>query len=92
VHDAAYGGCHFIEWPDTHRDDADLARENDRVPIRTQSNLELIEEKKFRNVRCALRQQCCHIAGVEFSAHASGRPEALPGRWAFPLGRWIALG
>jgi hypothetical protein len=39
--------AHFVEWPDTHRDDADLAGENDRVPIRMQSGLELIEEKKI---------------------------------------------
>jgi hypothetical protein len=53
VHDAAYGGVHFVEWSDTHRVDADLAGKNDRVPISWQRKLELIDEK---NARCALRQ------------------------------------
>jgi len=38
---------YFGSWSDTHRADADLARKNDRVPIRKQRKLELIEEKKF---------------------------------------------
>jgi hypothetical protein len=28
---------HFVEWSDIHRADADLARENDRVPIPRQT-------------------------------------------------------
>jgi hypothetical protein len=43
---------HFVKWSDIHRTDADLARNNDRVPFWRQRNLELREEKK----RFALRE------------------------------------
>jgi hypothetical protein len=58
---------HFWAIADTHRVDASLAAQNDRVPCRRQSNLELFKENKFSNQRCALRQQRCHNAIEPFS-------------------------
>jgi hypothetical protein len=45
---------HIIDWSDTHRAGADLARKNDRVLIRRQCNLELIAGNKLSKlvVRC----------------------------------------
>jgi hypothetical protein len=45
---------HFVKWPDTHRDDADLGAKSDRVPIWKQCNLELVKKKNcgMPFVRC----------------------------------------
>src|ERR1700688_3845350 len=46
--------AHFVKWPGTHRDDADLGGKFDRVPIWKQCNLKLVEGKncEMQFVRC----------------------------------------
>ena len=65
---------HFVKWPGTHRDDADLARKNDRVPIRKQCNLELAEEKK----PAGPRRLSVFLADAGAPANPGRFPHSLP--------------
>jgi hypothetical protein len=91
VHDAAYGGNSLLgQWPGTHRFDAGRAQD-DPVPNRRQFKLELIEENKFANAACALRQRICHKAVNGFGAHAKASDDCDRRSSAVPTGGWIAL-
>jgi hypothetical protein len=70
---------HLFVLAGTHRADAS-GEQNDRDLFGRQCNLELLEENKFQNPCCALRQGCCHIALLDLGRGAPGAKatEACP--------------
>jgi hypothetical protein len=52
VHEAAYGGISLFGYWLAPTGSMPVGVQNDTVPIQRQSNLEYVEEKQFRVVRC----------------------------------------